>query len=45
LNNISNNTNQKNYSTLLIIMTPHIVRATQEAGHTPPMLVETAPAQ
>ncbi len=46
LNNaIGNNTNQKNYSTLLIIITPHVVRATQEAGHTPPMLVETAPAQ
>jgi general secretion pathway protein D len=45
LNNaIGNNTNQKNYSTLLIIITPHVVRATQEAGHTPPMLVETAPA-
>ncbi len=46
LNNaISNNTNQKNYSTLLIIITPHVVRATQEAGHTPPMLVETVPVQ
>jgi general secretion pathway protein D len=44
-NVIGNNTNQKNYSTLLIIMTPHVVRSTQDAGHTPPMLVETAPAQ
>lgn len=44
-NVVGNNTNQKNYSTLLIIMTPHVVRSTQDAGHTPPMLVETAPAQ
>lgn len=42
---LSSNNNQKNYSTLLIIITPHVVRSTQEAGHTPPMLVETVPAQ
>lgn len=44
-NVIGNNNNMKNYSTLLIIMTPHVVRSTQDAGHTPPMLVETAPSQ
>ena len=26
---------QKNYATLLIIVTPHVVRETQSAGHTP----------
>lgn len=45
LNNIQDNDLQKNYSTLLIIMTPHVVRANQPAGHTPPMIVEKTSSQ
>ncbi len=32
---------QKNYATLLIILTPHLVRGTQAAGHTAMMRVDT----
>ena len=31
---------QKNYATLLIIITPHVIRGTQAAGHSPMMRVE-----
>ncbi len=31
---------QANYATVLILMTPHLVRSTQPAGHTQPMVVE-----
>lgn len=40
LNNLTDKDTQKNGSTLLIVMTPHVVRGTQSAGHTPIMLVE-----
>jgi len=40
LNSLSGNNNQKNYSTLLIVITPHVVRGTQAAGHSPMMRVE-----
>ncbi len=40
LSNISANDLQKNFSTLVIIITPHVVRGTQAAGHTPMMLVD-----
>ncbi len=40
MNDITDKDLQKSYSTLLIVMTPHIVRATQSAGHTPAMIVE-----
>ena len=40
LNNISANDLQRNFSTLLIIITPDVIRGTQAAGHTPMMLVE-----
>jgi hypothetical protein len=40
LNNVSDNNVQKDYSTLLIVMTPHVIRGTQAAGHTPMMRVE-----
>ncbi len=40
MNNITDKNLQKNYATLLIQLTPHVVRATQPAGHTPPMVVE-----
>lgn len=35
LNNITKNDVQRNYATLLIIITPHVIRGTQPAGHTP----------
>jgi hypothetical protein len=37
---VSSNDNQKSYSTLLIIMTPHVIRGTQAAGHTPMIMVD-----
>lgn len=40
LNNVTDKNLQQNYATLLIVMTPHLVRATQPAGHTPAMIVE-----
>ncbi len=43
LNNISANDLQKNFSTLVIVITPNVVRGTQDAGHTPMMLVEKGP--
>ncbi len=40
LNDLTGNDIGKNYATLLIVMTPHVVRGTQSAGHTPMMRVE-----
>jgi type II secretory pathway component GspD/PulD (secretin) len=40
LNNLSNNDKQKDYSTLLIVITPRVVRGTQAAGHSPMMRVD-----
>jgi tetratricopeptide (TPR) repeat protein len=40
LNNLTGNDNQKNYASLLIVMTPHVVRGTQAAGHSPMMRIE-----
>ena len=45
LNNLTGNNTQKNYATLLIIMTPHVIRGTQAAGHSPMMRVESGPAR
>jgi type II secretory pathway component GspD/PulD (secretin) len=45
LNNLTGNNTQKNYATLLIIMTPHVIRGTQAAGHSPMLRVERSPAQ
>ena len=42
LNNITANDTQKSSSTLVIVLTPHVVRGTQSAGHTPMMRVEPA---
>jgi len=42
LNNITGKDTQKNYATLLIIITPHVIRGTQAAGHTPMMRIEPA---
>jgi hypothetical protein len=31
---------QKNYASLLIIVTPHVIRGTQAAGHSPMIRIE-----
>jgi Flp pilus assembly secretin CpaC len=40
LNNLTGNDTQKNYATLLIVISPHVIRGTQLAGHSPMMRVE-----
>jgi len=40
LNNMTGKDAQKNYATLLIIITPHVIRGTQASGHTHMMRVE-----
>jgi general secretion pathway protein D len=40
LNNITGKDNEKNSSTLLIVMTPHVIRGPQAFGHSPMMRVE-----
>jgi Flp pilus assembly secretin CpaC len=40
LNDLTGNDNQKNYATLLIVMTAHVVRGTRAAGHSPMMHIE-----
>jgi Flp pilus assembly secretin CpaC len=45
LTNLTGKATQKNYATLLILMTPHVIRGTQAAGHSPMMRVERGPAQ
>ena len=44
LNNLTGNDTQKNRSTLLIVITPHVVRGTQASGHSPVMRVERSSA-
>ena len=45
LNNATDKDLQKNYATLVIVMTPHLLRGPQAAGHTAMMRVETGAAQ
>ena len=40
LNNLTGNENQKDYASLLIIITPHVIRGPQGAGHSPMMRIE-----
>ena len=40
LNNISSNDRQKNYSTLLIVMTPHVIRSQRTSDHTTMVRIE-----
>jgi Flp pilus assembly secretin CpaC len=40
MNNLTGNDKQKNYATLLMIFTPHVVRGIQSAGHSPMMRIE-----
>jgi general secretion pathway protein D len=42
LNDLTGRDLQKNYATLVIVMTPHVIRGTQAAGHTAMMRVERA---
>lgn len=42
MNNITDKNVQRNYATLLVIITPHVVRGTQASGHSPMMRVEHA---
>ena len=35
MNNVTDKNLQQNYATLLIVITPHVVRGTQAAGHSP----------
>jgi type II secretory pathway component GspD/PulD (secretin) len=43
LNDLTDKDTQKNYATLLIVITPHILRGTQAAGHSPMMRIERGP--
>ena len=45
LNNVTDKDLQKNYATLVIVMTPHVVRGPQAAGHTAMMRVDKSAAQ
>jgi Flp pilus assembly secretin CpaC len=45
LNNVSEKDLQKNYATLVIVMTPRVVRGPQAAGHTAMMRVEKSGTQ
>jgi Flp pilus assembly secretin CpaC len=40
LNNVTDKDTQKNTSSLLIIVTPHVVRSPSHAGHTPMLRVD-----
>jgi len=40
LNDLTGKDDTKNYASLLIVITPHVVRGTQAAGHSPMMRVE-----
>jgi Flp pilus assembly secretin CpaC len=40
LNNVTDKNTQKSVATLLIVITPHVIRGTQAAGHTPMTWVE-----
>ena len=45
LNNVTDKDMLKNYATLVIVMTPHVVRGPQAAGHTPLMRVDKTGTQ
>lgn len=45
MNNVTEKKTQKNFATLLIVITPHIVRYTQPSGHTQMLRIERAQAQ
>jgi Flp pilus assembly secretin CpaC len=45
LNDVTSKDLQQNYATLVIVMTPHVIRGTQAAGHTAMMRVERGTTQ
>jgi Flp pilus assembly secretin CpaC len=45
MNNVTDKDSQRNYATLVIVMTPHVVRGPQAAGHTAIMRVEKSGTQ
>jgi type II secretory pathway component GspD/PulD (secretin) len=45
LNNVTDKDLEKSYATLVIVMTPHVLRGPQAAGHTAMMRVEKGTAQ
>ncbi len=45
LNNLTAKDNQKNYATLLIVITPRVIRGTQAAGHSPMLRVDPGPVR
>lgn len=44
LNNVTDVAAQKNYASLVIIITPHVIRGTQPGGHTPMIRIERGQA-
>ena len=40
LNNVSDNSKDMNSSTLVVVISPHVLRGTQAAGHTPMMRID-----
>ena len=40
LNNLTSNDTQKDYATLVVLITPHVIRGPQESGHSPMMRVD-----
>jgi hypothetical protein len=43
LNDVTENDNQQSYATLLIVITPHVIRGTQAAGHSPMFRIDKNP--
>jgi hypothetical protein len=42
---LTGNDKQKNYATLLIVMTPHVIRGLQAAGRSPMMRIDKSGSQ
>jgi general secretion pathway protein D len=42
MNNVTEKDTQKSFATLLLVITPHVVRYTQPSGHTPMLRIERA---
>jgi len=40
MNNVTDKDTQKNYSSLLVVITPHVIRGTQAGGHSPMLRIE-----
>jgi len=40
LNDLTGKDTEKNYATLLVVITPHVIRGTQAAGHTPMIRID-----